>query len=277
MLRHYFQTSDRFLTAEETAGELHIAYRNPATGVYAVFEWCQERTPPVPLPNGLTDTGLSFYLNFLRPRFFALETMPILEELCQVLHACIVDPLRQPIEPERPDAAELVRRWTRHNEQAVREAGADPANPLWKPSLSPDHAEAWWRYSRERPALQERLGPEVYVPPMLLTYDPWHDVVRREVLWSEGMAQVFPECDYLRVLRHHNGDEEDPEEGCIRYDDALRHLKLLLRDLDEAIPRLKWLHPDDAPDAAYVLDRLPLDPAPLLPVLAAEDVVDVPR
>lgn len=78
---------------------------NQATGVYCYFS---------------TDgaQSLCFSLNYNRPTFFALETMPVVENLCRQFKLTVEDPQEDAIGPV--SLPEMIYSWRIHNERAVK-------------------------------------------------------------------------------------------------------------------------------------------------------------
>jgi hypothetical protein len=84
------------------------AFVNPDTGVYCYFRVAERDHVK----------SLCFSLNYNRPTFFALETMPLVESLCQQFHLLVEDPQEEFVGPASRQS--LIDSWKIHNEHAVK-------------------------------------------------------------------------------------------------------------------------------------------------------------
>lgn len=177
---------------------IQFEYRNPATGVYCLFDLDDpEAEGGVELPHGFAYVGLSVAINLLRPRFFGLETMPVVARIAAQCELLVFDPQQPDAFPETPEPSILIERWTRTNERAVRGLAAQQNRPVRQPYLSPKDSIRWWRYSRDRDGFQDQLnaaGEDVFVPSIRLATDS-NNRVCRVVQWSWGdnvIPRYFP-------------------------------------------------------------------------------------
>jgi hypothetical protein len=156
-----------------TRRETQLWYANPKTGVYFSVDFAAdtaESPDDAPLmPDGYFDSGLSFNLNYNRPRYFAFEAMPIVTQLVTRLDLSIVDP--QADWDDSPlarvvDSEALVRSWIDHNESAtlalIRDR--DFSNPL---HMAAADSLYLWRDSKAREDLQRACGEEIFVPQLV--------------------------------------------------------------------------------------------------------------
>lgn len=126
-----------------------IAYANPDTGARASLEPLE--TPS--LPPAFRPVGLGFVLNYVRPSWFALETIPAFADAVAAAGLFVLDPQAHDAAPIAPESGRLVASWARGNEAAIgaaRSAGADV------PSLEPDRSLAWWHHQRAPPRSSSR-------------------------------------------------------------------------------------------------------------------------
>src|SRR5271168_1931511 len=106
--------------------DTQLWYSNPNTGVYFSFDF--EEAPESPddgpdIPDGYFDSGLSFNLNYNRPTYFGLESMPVVEKLASRFGLSVLNPQEDFDASESLLAADsdiLTRSWVRHNQQAIR-------------------------------------------------------------------------------------------------------------------------------------------------------------
>src|SRR5689334_15215566 len=95
--------------------ETRVLYENLNTGVYCAFDY-SEPVAAEPDARNATDTGLGFNLNYARPSFFALESMPLVEKVCTDLGLLVVDPQSEDgQQPKAPRAEELIASWNEGN------------------------------------------------------------------------------------------------------------------------------------------------------------------
>ena len=128
----YFCTRDGIeVTKEDILSYLsslpHIqqdcVYQNNETGVYFVFEFVSPSSNAVDslVPSGFKDAGLTLSINYNRPRLFADEAMPIVENLCKDLDLLVIDPQDHEIGgdsyPKTAKSTELIESWLKSNKR----------------------------------------------------------------------------------------------------------------------------------------------------------------
>ena len=88
-LDNYFSSKPNF------AGKW--SYENPDTGVYCLFDFLtsKPKVDELKIVRSYSKVPLTFSLNYARPRFFALETLPLVEALCNHLGILVIDPQAQ--------------------------------------------------------------------------------------------------------------------------------------------------------------------------------------
>jgi hypothetical protein len=178
---------------------LEAHYSNEDTGVYALFEYGipSESPETPPLPEGYEDTGLSFSLNYVRPTFFALETIPIVEEVAQRGDLVVLNP--QDDEPPREWAdEELIQSWDANNRRAVQALmRSDPSLSESIYYMPREVADRWWRFmlARDRIWSDVLSGADIFIPGIFLLPPDHGRTVRRVITWTEAIPMVFPDCD----------------------------------------------------------------------------------
>lgn len=184
----------RFFRRASANGGVQLSYENPDTGVY--FSLAQSNPPPPnPLTFALAPAYLAFNLNFMRPRFFALESMELVVDLFKRLDLVAYDP--QAGQVGRPTAAMLVDVWCRGNQAAV---GAMRAlGRAQMPWMHPDAADAFWRYCKGYGARKSALR-EVFVPQLAAMRRG--DVAVRVAILLEPTSYVVPPADLFFVKRN---------------------------------------------------------------------------
>jgi len=182
-----------------------LAYQNSDTGVYFSFDYTSPSASDVEtiIPPGYFDTHLSFNLNYSRPKFFAEESMPIVERLCNDFGFLIIDPQDHGIggsgSPKIAKASDLIESWLRSNiiaSKIFREKGA------LSPYMSKERASEWWKYQYHIKKTQSGLGDSVFVPNIFLFADLHRNQVVTAISWTEGIPTVFPNCEMVIIFRY---------------------------------------------------------------------------
>jgi hypothetical protein len=266
---------------------IQFEYSHAETGVYCLFDVMAavdaKEEEPLILPDSYVNTGLSVSINFLRPHFFALESMPIISRLASSLRLSLYDPQENRIYPPGTPAEILIETWIEHNRRATA-AIAQTDDPVSKPYLSREQSLYWWQYSSARVALQNSLGEDVFVPSILLMTD---DQVRIKpvVLWSATvirrlfrtrripLPQLFPKCEYLMLAWGKTASEL--KKGIVPYSTALSAMVGLLEDIDGPVEGIKVLWPAGQEQASAIFDALPVADLGELKQIAPDGFVDV--
>lgn len=209
-----------------------IVYRNPDTGVIAAFE-----------PKG---RGLEFRLPYQRPTFFATEVVPILVDLAS----------RFGLKPANgASLTTLANDWAKGNEEAVGRSSVS------LPFMSADRSERWWLYQRQKQALHQRLGEDVFVPTLVAVGpDRKTEDVQLHITWTDGIPLVFPPCDLVTLL-----DGRRPSQFTIRGTASCAAARQALEHFLEGIavdglPDIAVLTPEKARAARRVFLELPTRP-----------------
>lgn len=109
-LTEYFAPIPFFQISELAEGGVQFWYHNEATGVYCDFSYSPLDAKEL---EGCGSSGLSFNLNYVRPSFFAYETMPLVEAFCKRFHLTVEDSQEDTTGPA--DASRLIASWQSHN------------------------------------------------------------------------------------------------------------------------------------------------------------------
>jgi hypothetical protein len=250
---------------------IQFEYSNPATGVYCLFDLHtalgNEPEEALVIPDEYRNSGLSVSINFLRPHFFALESMPIVSGVADSLDLSLYDPQEGRVyAPETPSEV-LIESWMKHNEWATQ-ATAKHDEPIL-PYLPREQSLYWWRYARAREMYQKSLGKDLFVPSILLMVDAdkrvkltvvWSAEVRRRLLLPKclPLPQVFPLCDHL-MLVWGKPEPEGLRKAVVPYSVAMVALASLLEDIDGPVAALKVLRPHRQSEASKIFDRLRKD------------------
>jgi len=188
MLDHLDQHTG-FQRQQFSGPEFGCAYANQATGVYCYFDIHEHH------PNDDYVKSLSFILNYNRPAFFALETMPLVESLCRQFQLQVEDPQADSVGPASlPD---LINSWKSRNERAVKALKANGTALNYMPESK---ANEWWSYTRVREQLAQSFGDSVFVPEVFILKRPSEDPFRM-IVCPEGTRQLLPPADVVCIDR----------------------------------------------------------------------------
>ena len=184
---------------------------NQDTGVYCYFR--------VDDGEDSDKKSLCFSLNYNRPTFFALETMPLIENLCQRFGLLVEDPQEDFVGPVSLPA--LINSWRIHNERTVKALKAQGMKLNYMPEIK---ANEWWAYTRVREQMAQNFGDSVFVPEVFILKRPTGEPFRM-IVWPEGNRQLLPASDVVWIDRSDN--EALSEEGTDGFVDGEHFLELV--------------------------------------------------
>lgn len=183
-------------------------YANEDTGVYFTFNFAsedevegmedalEEDAADEPVP-GL---HAAFNLNYLRPRFFALEADPEVAAFVEHFGLEVEDPQTNGMGSGAYSREGFLRGWNTGNAmgyRAIRQSqGASDAPPLTLPS---EHLERIWRWNRARGELQRQLGEGVFVPRISLAVEQGRLVTY--AVWGDAIPIALPEVERVALVR----------------------------------------------------------------------------
>ena len=193
-----------------TRNDAQLWYSNPKTGVYFSVDFdAQEPESPEDrpdLPDGYFDSGLSFNLNYNRPIYFGLESMPVVEKLASRFGLSVFNPqdYGAPVSALAADSEILTRSWVRHNQQAILAMIEQPnsSRPL---SMSTAASVYLWRYAKAREDLERTCGEGIFVPRLAPVQRKGDTEAGRVIAYTEGLPTVIPECEWVFIVRRKKG------------------------------------------------------------------------
>lgn len=180
------------------------SFLNPATGVYWYLRTAEHRTE-----------SLCITLNYNRPTFFALETLPVVESLCKHFQLLIEDPQEDFIGPASFN--ELIKSWRVHNERAVK---ALKAHGTALNYMAERKANEWWEYARVREKVATNLGDAVFVPEVFIIKRPSGEPFRM-IVCPKGSRQLLPPADVVWIDRSNSTDVGEADSGLVSFDSFL--------------------------------------------------------
>jgi hypothetical protein len=254
--------------------DTQLFYENEDTRAYFTIEQSStDDTNELDTPTGMSATGLSFNVNYVRPTFFALEAMPVAESLAREFDLTMLDPQGEGTGAFSAD--QLTVSWSKSNRWAISAvAERDPASLFY---LSPDRATGFWRYMSNYPALTKELESDgVFVPRQSLIAQKNSQRAGTALVWTQGIQLVIPQTDWIFVVYPKSFWRREDKILCFSSETVLAPMEQYLREYDRR-RGLRILPPENRDKADKILKNLPGG-------LAAEDVkrlspdrcVDVP-
>lgn len=254
-LKDYFAASPSFQVDDTTGDGVEFNYVNEATGVYCQFSYSPLDAAEL---EECGSSGLTFNLSFNRASFFAYETMPLVEAFCKKFDLIVEDPQAETVGPA--DANRLIASWRNSNARATTAIAKENVELHYLPERS---ATEWWRYVSVSQSLDEAMTEDVFIPTPLILMNAEKKLFTMTI-WPDGIAEFFPTSDYVLVQREKKrlfGTKK--ESGVIDYEQLIEAIGHLLTDYDFRGLRLKYLRPEDKPQAAPLVQKLPLEPIEL--------------
>jgi hypothetical protein len=257
-LKAYFSALP-FFQINDTDDGVQFWYQNEATGVCCDFSY-------YPLdandPEGGGTTGLSFNLNYVRPNFFAYETMPLVEAFSKRFDLTVEDHQSETKGPG--NASQLIASWRSHNAMATRgmvQVAKERGMQLHY--LSEQRATEWWRYMSVKQGIEQLMTDDIFVPSVLILMSPANQLFT-VMVWPLGIPQFFPPCDYVYVEREKKrifGTKE--EAGLVPYRSVLESIGPLLDNYEYNGLQIKYLDPEKPSGVAQLVQKLHLEPVDL--------------
>lgn len=256
-LNAYFQARPSFqITNLETRGH-QFWYQNDTTGVYCDFSYSPDEADDEISRFGAS--GLTFNLNYIRPSFFAYETMPLVQNFCEHFNLLVEDVQEETVHDR--NARQLIESWRLHNESAV--AALSQEKDVEMRYLPEERATEWWRYASVKQKLEESLTEDIFVLTIMILESPDKRLFTM-IVWTRGIAQFFPRCYYVHVQRDRKrlfGTKE--EAGLVPFDEVIEGIGSYLDEYDRDNGSVKYLMPDKMPDVVSAIQNFALTPIDL--------------
>jgi hypothetical protein len=224
-------------------------YSNDDTGVYFSIDFAPNPPNPPedsPLPAGLSDSGLSFNLNFNRPSFFGHEAMPFVEGLANRFGLWVFNPQSTESELLREVEAErLIHSWLDSNRRAILALAEQSPEFTDLFHMSLERSLYQWNFDRARARLQQTCGEEVFVPRLVPVHRNGHKSVGRAFTCTQSVPTVLPDSEWVFIVREKSSfwrREKKSEVGVVSretFDELLR----------------QYIEPFDLPDVAVQVIR----------------------
>jgi hypothetical protein len=257
---YFYKKKDNLLKEEDAAAYLtknltfNISkstrqwdYENPETGVYFVIEWNKPDNDLDFLEefDEFTCMNFTFSLNFLRPRFFGLESFPIIEKFVNDLDLFIYDPqdFGENVTPQKFPKDYLKDEWIQHNdlvaidhfeEYQLKYMPVEKSNYLW-----------WFQLHREE--LQSILKEDIFVAGILVLENKNDGLLHTVCVWPQHIPVILPKVDYVIIKKAYKKFFKEVEEsGLVPYDVIVDKLNNSFEVFEHDVPDLKVLRPENA-------------------------------
>jgi len=248
-----------------TRNETQLSYSNPNTGVYFSIDFsgdAAESWDDAPLiPDGYFDCGLSFNLNYNRPRYFAFEAMPIVARFASRFELSVVDPQADwdaPPLPRVADSEALVASWISHNERAaltlIRDA--DFSKPLY---MAASESLYLWQYGRAKEDLERACGEDVFVPQLVPMRKKGLAHVGAVFTYTQGIPMLVPESEWVILVRKKKGFSIRKRTDEISVISGRTFVELLadfISPYEWQEPRMRIIAPESAEKAGNLVNKI---------------------
>jgi len=233
------------------------------------------------IPDGYFDSGLSFNLNYNRPTYFGLESMPVVEKLASRFGLSVLNPQEDFDASESLLAADsdiLTRSWVRHNQQAIRVMIEQPnsSRPL---SMSTAAAIYLWRYAKAQEDLERTCGEGIFVPRLAPVQRKGHTEVGRVIAYTESLPTVIPECEWVFIVKRKHGlfrSKKQDEIVVISADTFRETLANYIRPFHWKGPDVQIISPEFADEAGKITRAIERTlPRSEFEILGADSFVDI--
>ena len=268
-----------------TRNDAQLWYSNPKTGVYFSVDF-EAQAPKSPedgpdIPPGYFDSGLSFNLNYNRPTYFGLESLPIVEKLASGFSLSVVNPQEDFDAAESAlavDSETLIRSWVLHNQQAILVMIEQPnfSRPL---TMSNAASIYLWQYAKAKEDLERACGEGIFVPRLAPVQRKGNTEAGRVIAYTEGLPTVIPECEWVFIFRAKKaffGSKKEDEVVAISADRFREALANHIKPFHWRGPDVQIIGPESADKAAKITRAIERTlPRSEFEVLGADSFVDI--
>jgi len=227
------------------------SYENPETGVYFMIDWNEPNTDKEDIEiwdefEEFQNLNFNFSINFFRPRYFGLETFPIIERILLELDLYVLNSQEgDEIEmPKKFDSGYLQNQWIAHNDKL----SADYFDELNFKFMPPLKSDAMWWYQLHRKEIEDSLTADIFVPGFFILNNKQDNQLYTACVWPNHIPIILPKVDYLIIKKQYKRLFKHVEEnGLISYETIVRELGDNFEDFEyESIPNLKVLRQANA-------------------------------
>jgi hypothetical protein len=221
-------------------------YENPETEVYFVIEWDKSKDSDFFEEfEEFTCMNFTFSLNFFRPRFFGLESFPIIEKFINDLDLFIFDPqdFGEKVIPQKFPKDFLKEEWIQHNDLVTYDHYEE-----YKLKYMPvEKSDYLWSFQLHREELQNSLSEDLFVAGILVLERIEDGALCTVCVWPQHIPVILPKVDYVIIKKVYKKFFRNVEEsGLVSYDAIMSKLGKSFENFDYEIPNLKVLRKESA-------------------------------
>lgn len=245
-LLKYLDRYPEFQRQDLPKKDLGHSFLNPATGVYWYLGIDGRENSQM--------GSVYISLNYNRPTFFALETLPLVESLCKHFQLLVEDPQEDFLGPASLE--DLIKSWRIHNERAVKALNAQGMALNYMPERK---ANDWWEYARVRENIATNLGDTVFVPEVFIIKRPSEEPFRM-IVWPEGSRQILPPADDVWIDRSDSTYAGKADQGFVSFDRFFDLVAPYTSEYPVGTQSYKLLDPGKHPEVISLTRELELIP-----------------
>lgn len=242
-LLNHFDKYPEFQQQKFSDMDSAYALVNPATGVYCYFTTEEPGT-------------VCFGLNYNRPTFFALETLPLVESVCRHFRLLVEDPQEEVTGPA--SSSDLIKSWRIHNERAVNALKAQGVALNYMPESK---ANEWWAYTRMQEQMAKDLEDSVFLPAMIILKGSVEEPFRM-IVCHGGIPQLLPPADMIYLARSDSTLAGEVAYGFVSFEVFVDLVAPFTSEYRFGTQSYLLLEPIKFPEVVSLIRELELLPAP---------------
>jgi hypothetical protein len=255
---YFYKHKDNNITEEEVAKYLseNIAfnnseydrqwsYENLNTGTYFMIDWQEANTDADEIEafdefENFVNLNFYFYINFFRPKFFGLETFPIIDKLIRDLDLYVLNPQDHELaeSPNKYNNGELLQNWITSNDK-VSQGPHKGFNLEYMPL---EKSNYFWWYQLHKTELEDSITEDIYIPNLFILKSYEDNLLYTACAWTTHIPLLLPKVDYVIIQKKYKKLFRTIEEsGVIKYDTVMEELAKFFADFEFEVPDLKIL------------------------------------
>lgn len=238
------------------------SYENPVTGTYFLIDWNEKNAELEDIEQfdsyaDYTNLNISFSINYFRPRFFGLETFPIIDNLVEALDLYVLNPQAHsdPDNPMKFEKGALLNSWILSNDKVT--SGQHIEYNLEYLSLEKSNYFWWYLYNKSE--LENTIVEDIYVPNLYIIKSKEDNQLYIACAWTTHIPIILPKVDYVIIQKKHKKLFRTVEEsGLVSYSTIIEQLGHFFADFEYDIPNLKILTQQNADKMSKDFNNLPI-------------------
>ncbi len=178
----------------ENINDSQAMYENKDTGVYFIVEFGSV-FDPADAPDTKRSVFAVVLLNYLRPKFFAVECALEIQQFANRFGLEVCDPQESEDDFVAFDDKKFVASFSKHSRWAVKSMGE---NHGFTPKLMPsEKLEVLWRWNFQKKDREAETNEDVFFPTMFVFEAGGN--FSTGVVWPDGIPTVIPPCDSIYI------------------------------------------------------------------------------